>query len=47
MTNKENAVHKCADPKCGCEVEMTKAPAAGKGADGPLHCCCGKPMAKK
>lgn len=43
----KNAVHKCPDPKCGCEVEVTKAPAGGKGSDKPLHCCCGKPMAKQ
>lgn len=43
MSCKENDVHKCSDSKCGCEVKVTKAPAA----EGSFKCCCGKPMVKK
>ncbi len=46
MSCKQNDVHKCTDPKCGCEVKVTKAPATGIAGSHAHYCCCGKPMSK-
>lgn len=35
---------RCPDPKCGCEVEVTKGAAPDKGGDQTPRCCCGKEM---
>lgn len=31
----------CPEPDCGCEIEVTKSAAPGKGGDQALRCCCG------
>lgn len=36
--------YRCPDPDCGCEIEVTKGAAPGKGGDLPPRCCCGKEM---
>jgi hypothetical protein len=38
--------YRCPDPDCGCEIEVTKGAAPGKGGDLPPGCCCGKEMRK-
>lgn len=47
MAFKEGEVYKCPDPKCGCEITVTKGAAPDKGGDEPPRCCCGKAMGKK
>lgn len=36
----------CPDAECGCEIEVTKGAAEGKGGDQNPRCCCGKEMRK-
>jgi hypothetical protein len=36
--------YRCSNEKCGCEIEVTKGAAPGKGGDLPPRCCCGEPM---
>ena len=38
--------YRCPDPYCGCEIEVTKGAAPGKGGDQNPRCCCGKEMEK-
>ncbi|MBW3542720.1 MAG: hypothetical protein KY476_20845 [Planctomycetes bacterium] len=38
--------YRCPDPDCGCEIEVTKGAAPGKGGDQNPRCCCGKKMEK-
>lgn len=47
MALREGEVYKCPDAACGCEVAVTKTPAAGMGGDEPPRCCCDKAMVKK
>lgn len=44
---KEGDRYKCPDASCGCEIQVTKEPAAGGGGDAaPTCCCCGMEMNK-
>jgi len=36
----------CPDQECGCEIEVTKGAASGKGRNMAPRCCCGKEMHK-
>jgi len=38
--------YRCPDINCGCEIEVTKGAAPGKGGDQLPRCCCGKEMLK-
>ena len=38
--------YRCPDPECGCEVEVTKGAAPGKGGAQSPRCCCGKEVRK-
>jgi hypothetical protein len=44
---REGEVYQCADPGCGCELTVTKAPQPGAGGNQPPTRCCGKTMPKK
>ncbi len=47
MPFKQGEVYQCPDPKCGCELTVTKAaPATCAGTQNPT-CCCGKEMKRK
>jgi len=37
--------YRCPDRGCGCEIEVTKGTAPGKGGQVP-RCCCGMEMKK-
>lgn len=47
MAFKQGEVYQCSDPKCGCEVTVTKAPRLGCGGTNNPTCCCGKEMKRK
>ena len=47
MALKQGEVYTCKDPKCGCEIEVTKGAAPGGGGTAPPRCCCGKDMVLK
>jgi hypothetical protein len=52
MAFKEGETYKCPDPKCACEITVTKGAASGGAASGKggsqnPHCCCGKEMVRK
>jgi hypothetical protein len=36
--------YRCPDPECGCEIQVTKGAAPGKGGNQKPRCCCGKEM---
>jgi hypothetical protein len=38
--------YRCPDQECGCEIEVTKGAAPGKGGNMAPRCCCGKEMQK-
>ncbi len=38
--------YRCPDAECGCEIEVVKGVAPGKGGDQPPRCCCGMAMEK-
>jgi hypothetical protein len=38
--------YRCPDKDCGCEIEVTKGAATGKGGSMAPRCCCGKEMQK-
>ncbi len=38
--------YRCPDRECGCEIEVTKGTAPGKGGDQAPRCCCGMEMEK-
>ncbi len=47
MPLRHGEVYMCPDPKCGCELTVTKpAPPDCPGTQNPT-CCCGKTMQKK
>jgi hypothetical protein len=39
--------YRCPDSDCGCEIEVTKGAAPGKGGNMAPRCCCGKEMQKQ
>jgi hypothetical protein len=47
MSLKQGEVYVCKDPKCGCEITVTKGAAASCTGTAAPRCCCGKDMAKK
>ena len=47
MPLKEGEVYKCTDPKCGCEITVTKGAAPDCGGEEAPRCCCSKEMVKK
>jgi hypothetical protein len=46
MAFKEGEKYRCPDPDCGCEIQVTKGAAPGKGGNQKPRCCCGKEMEK-
>jgi len=46
MAFKQGEKYRCPDPECGCEIQVTKGAAPGKGGDLKPRCCCGKEMEK-
>ncbi len=46
MAFKKGERYRCPDAECGCEIEVTKGAASGKGGDQAPRCCCGKEMNK-
>ena len=38
--------YRCPDPKCGCEIQVTKGAQPGQGGNQAPRCCCGKEMTK-
>lgn len=46
MAWKEGDRYQCPDASCGCEIQVTKGPAAGRGGDAAPTCCCGSEMKK-
>ena len=38
--------YRCADPECGCEVEVVKGSELERAAANP-RCCCGKEMVRQ
>jgi hypothetical protein len=38
--------YRCLDADCGCEIELTKGAAPGKGGASNPRCCCGTEMQK-
>ena len=46
MAFQEGERYRCPDADCGCEIEVTKAAAPGKGGDEAPRCCCGMDMKK-
>jgi hypothetical protein len=36
--------YRCPDQECGCEIEVAKGAAPGKGGNMAPRCCCGKEM---
>ena len=46
MAFQEGDKYKCPDAECGCEIQVTKSVAPGKGGDQNPTCCCGKEMVK-
>jgi hypothetical protein len=47
MSWKQGETYQCTDPKCGCEIQVTRGAAATcSGALNP-RCCCGKEMVRK
>ncbi len=46
MAFKQGEIYRCPDDDCGCEVQVTKGAAPGKGGDEMPTCCCGKQMVK-
>jgi hypothetical protein len=46
MAFKTGEKYRCPDPDCGCEIQVTKGAAPGKGGDQQPRCCCGKEMEK-
>src|SRR5437016_7364209 len=47
MAFKQGEVYKCPDPKCGCEITVTKGAAPTCHRTQAPRCCCGKDMVKK
>jgi hypothetical protein len=47
MALKQGEVYKCPDPKCGCEITVTKGAQPGGGGNQAPRCCCGMEMVKK
>ena len=47
MKWEKDQVYECAVAACGCEVTVTKSPAAGRGGEKPPTCCCGQAMKLK
>jgi hypothetical protein len=44
MALKQGETYRCPEPKCGCEIQVTKgAPSTCTGNEKP-RCCCGKEM---
>ena len=39
--------YRCPDADCGCEIQVTKGAAPGKGGNMAPRCCCGKEMQKQ
>jgi hypothetical protein len=46
MALQKGEKYRCPDVDCGCEIEVTKGAAPGKGGDQLPRCCCGKEMQK-
>ena len=46
MAFQEGERYRCSDADCGCEIEVTKGAAPGKGGDEGPRCCCGMEMKK-
>jgi hypothetical protein len=46
MAFKTGEKYRCPDPECGCEIQVTKGAAPGKGGEQNPRCCCGKEMEK-
>jgi hypothetical protein len=46
MALQKGEKYRCPDTECGCEIEVTKGAAPGKGGDQAPRCCCGKEMQK-
>jgi hypothetical protein len=47
MALRKGERYSCSDPKCGCQIEVTKgAPESCNGNEKP-RCCCGREMVKK
>lgn len=44
MAWREGEVYRCPDPKCGCEVTVTRGSAPAEARSQPPTCCCGKTM---
>ena len=44
MPFKTGETYRCPDPKCGCEIQVTKGAAPGQGGNQKPRCCCGKEM---
>jgi hypothetical protein len=38
--------YQCPDTNCGCEIEVRKGAAPGRGGNLAPRCCCGKEMQK-
>lgn len=46
MAFKTGEKYRCPDSECGCEIQVMKGAALGKGGDQNPRCCCGKEMQK-
>ncbi len=46
MALKTGERYRCPHADCGCEIEVTKGAAPGKGGEQPPRCCCGSEMEK-
>jgi len=42
MALQKGEKYQCTDPQCGCEIDVRKGAAPGKGGDLAPRCCCGK-----
>ena len=47
MALRKGEIYRCPDSECGCEIQVIKGAAPGKGGDNPPRCCCGKEMIKQ
>jgi len=46
MALQKGEKYRCPNADCGCEIEVTKGAAPGKGGNQAPRCCCGKEMQK-
>lgn len=44
MSMKMGDTYTCMNPKCGCQIQVTRSAREGGGGDQNPRCCCGEEM---